>query len=186
MGRDKALEEIDGKPLLEYVAHALSSLTDDIVLVESPGASRLLPELGQNVRRVVDDPPNRGPLGGLQAGLAASRSDAAWVVACDMPFVDGRLLTHMAGAIDGWDAVVPVWKGRNQPVCAMYSMSILPKISELLGGADVSMQALIRAIRTRNLSEDELLTMGVTDEAFLNVNAEIDLERVRELLQSRS
>ena len=112
LGRDKAAVEVNGVALLDGVVRVLHHITDDILIVEAP--SQLRPNLPTrvSVRRIHDERVGVGPLGGLHAGLGASRPGHAWVVACDIPFPHAGLLTRMMLLADGYDAVVPMWLGK--------------------------------------------------------------------------
>ena len=70
----------------------------------------------------IDRVPACGPLGGLDAALAAARDDALFCVACDMPFVTARAPapTCLALAADA-DVVVPRTERGYHPLCAVYT-----------------------------------------------------------------
>ena len=80
---------------------ALAQVTDDVMLVGLPS------RVPAGTRVVADRVPQSGPLGGLDAALAAARDEALLLVACDMPFVTARLFAHLLGQTAGVDAVVP-------------------------------------------------------------------------------
>src|SRR5580692_7347732 len=84
-GRDKGRLLIRGRTILERQIAELSEIADDILLVGSrhnPVKSVGPAETGRHVRRVPDRVAGCGPLGGLEAALAAAQSDALVVVAC--------------------------------------------------------------------------------------------------------
>ena len=93
-GSDKALAEIDGRPMLDHVADRLRGQCDALVVVgrDWPGMAR------------VDDlpGPSLGPLGALAGALAhAERAgfDAVLTSSCDLPALPGNLLA-LLGAPD--------------------------------------------------------------------------------------
>ena len=59
--------------------------------------SRFQPASASSSDRVAD----RGPLGGLDAALAAARNRELVVLACDMPFVSARFLKHLLSLAPG-------------------------------------------------------------------------------------
>src|ERR1700737_860853 len=60
------------------------------------------------------------PLAGLQAGLAAARSEACFVAGADMPFAANRkLLRALDAAPAGHDPAAPRFAGVEQPLCAL-------------------------------------------------------------------
>jgi molybdopterin-guanine dinucleotide biosynthesis protein A len=178
---DKAIEVVGGRPLLLRVVDALQDLTGDIVLVEAAGAARPLPELDGVVCRVADAAPDMGPLAGLQAGLAAAHSDHAWVVGCDMPFLHLGLLARLMQIAPGCDAVVPVWRGRVQPLCAVYGRACIPHIQAQLATGDRSLRGLLARCAVRHVTEAEVRAAGAGSAAFLNVNTPAALRRARRL-----
>src|ERR1700754_3091471 len=81
MGRDKALLELAGKPLIQHAVIKLTRLTGDVNILSSR------PELAQFATLVPDLHENCGPVGGLEAAFAHTRRDWMLVLPVDMPFV---------------------------------------------------------------------------------------------------
>src|SRR5512143_3600116 len=101
MGRDKALIEYQGRPIIAHVIETLRALSDDIVVVSN--RSDLYSPF--EARVVADYEPPCGPLGGIAVGLQAVQRPLAVVVACDMPFLNVNLLRWLIDLADGYDAV---------------------------------------------------------------------------------
>ena len=80
---------------------------------------------------VADIHPHRGPLGGLYTGLKLSTSCYNIAVACDMPFLNRHMLSHLLDIADGHDAVVPLIQGKPQTLLAVYSKGCLPAMEGL-------------------------------------------------------
>src|SRR6187200_951270 len=102
-GRDKSALIVERLPILDRQMAVLSKITDDVLFVV--GEQTTPPR--SDVRVVRDRVTASGPLGGLDAALAAARHDALVLLACDMPFVTARLLEHLLALTSGADAVVP-------------------------------------------------------------------------------
>src|SRR5665213_853709 len=105
-GRDESGLLIGDRTILERQIDELSEIADDILIVgsRSPAeAGRHVPagHPVSNVRFIPDRVTGCGPLGGLDAALAAAQSDVLVVVACDMPFVTAALLRHLQASIHG-------------------------------------------------------------------------------------
>ena len=130
LGMDKADAVLGGQSLLERSLALLAPLTDDPVVVLRRGQ---VLQAGPPAARVVRDlAPYEGALAGLAAGLAACRHDWAIVVACDMPFLNARLLAHMASLREGFDAVVPRLSVGLEPLHALYHRRALASIERAL------------------------------------------------------
>src|SRR6185503_20854096 len=87
-GRDKSALVIDGRSILERQIAELLRVTDDVLVVGAEmGSGRFLFEPAHHkstrplFRLVPDRVPGCGPLGGLDAALAAARDDVVVIVA---------------------------------------------------------------------------------------------------------
>ena len=82
-GEPKALMDVGGRRIIERVAEVLRQVTDDLLLVTNT------PEryAWMGCPMVPDVFPDAGSLGGIYSGLKAAPGEAAFVVACDMPFL---------------------------------------------------------------------------------------------------
>ncbi len=83
-GRDKLVEPIDGRPMLDHVIERVRAVATDIVVVGRSDAPATEPGA---FRVVGDDRPFEGPLAGLGAGLRAldPAIELVLVVGGDMP-----------------------------------------------------------------------------------------------------
>jgi molybdopterin-guanine dinucleotide biosynthesis protein A len=113
MGRDKALLEVDGRPMAVRVAHALGIA--GAAEVFCVGGDAALSAYG--VRLLGDDHPGEGPLGGLLTALRHAAHELVVVLACDLlnpsSAAVGRLV-EAAGDRHQHAAVVPVVAERPQ------------------------------------------------------------------------
>jgi len=118
MGREKALLQIHGLPMVAHLAQLLGSVTDEIVVSRSES----LPALESfGLAFIPDLFPGQGPLAGLHAALMHTHRPLVLLLACDMPFLHAALLRGLIDASPGFDAVVPQTSdGRIHPLCAVY------------------------------------------------------------------
>ena len=86
LGRNKALEIINGKRLIERVVERLAPLAEEVLVITAMKPEELA--FLKDVRIMPDIEAGRGPLGGIYTGLAASRMPYSLIVACDMPFLN--------------------------------------------------------------------------------------------------
>lgn len=179
LGTDKASLTFEGRLLLETVIERLSGVCSEVIVASGRTAEgRKTP---RPVRFVADLAPGRGPLAGVQAGLAAATAEFALVVACDMPFLNPDLLSYMAGLPRRYQALVPRTAGRWHPAHAIYGRSCLPVIEELLAKRSSSMRELLSRLDVRELPEEELRRYDPQGLSLFNVNEPQDLERARAL-----
>jgi molybdopterin-guanine dinucleotide biosynthesis protein A len=178
-GRDKSALVIEGRSILERQITELSRVTDDVLLV---GALPVMARVDARVRLVPDRVPGCGPLGGLDAALAAARDDVVAIVACDMPFVTSAFLTRLVDLARDADAVVPRTERGYHPLCAAYTRACHPAVARRLADRRLTMSGLLEELRVRELTPGEIDAFGDRHRLLANVNTPADLEAFGELL----
>ncbi len=176
LGRTKATEIIGGKSIMERVIERLRPLTDQMLIVTAAGGIKF-PGTDE-AEFLTDLYPDYGPLGGLYTGLAASQNSHSIAVACDMPFLNTRLLGYMVEQAGDYDAVVPrLDGGMVEPLHAVYSRNCLKIIRERLENKQLSVNSFIRALRVRYIEEAESQRLDPKLLSFFNINYQADLEK---------
>jgi molybdopterin-guanine dinucleotide biosynthesis protein A len=175
-GRDKSHLRLGGHSILEHQIAELVKLTDDVMLIVAarPEAAVVPPPL----RVVVDRVPDCGPLGGLDAALAAARHDALVVVACDMPFVTAGLLERLLTLTAEADAVVPRTERGYHPLCAAYTRACQPAIAAHLEARRLRMIDFLENVRVRVVSGAELDALGDRHRLLANVNTPAEYDAI--------
>lgn len=185
-GAPKAFARVGGAPLVQRVRDALRQATSHVAVVA--GEAKPFTALGLPVH--LDEVPALGALGGLRTAL--QRADAegrpgALCVACDMPFVSGALLRHIAAsADDGAEAIVPESTGRRgvEPLCAFYSVRALPAVVAMLAAGERRAAELVTRLRAVRVPLDEVRGFGDPETLFLNVNTPGDHRRAVEIARA--
>src|SRR6266403_5362757 len=118
-GRPKALIELGGCRIIERVLAALTAVVDDVLLVTNT------PELYAFLKlpMVADVYPDRGSLGGIYSGLKAASGEAAFTVACDMPFLHADVVRLVVERVGSGDVVIPRVGGQLETLHALYAPS---------------------------------------------------------------
>jgi molybdenum cofactor guanylyltransferase len=111
MGRDKALLELAGKPLVFHAVSKLRRVCEDVHILSSR------PELEAFAPLVRDLHGDCGPMGGLEAALEHSRHEWSLFMPVDMPFLPASFLE---------DWVREVMEKRNTRV-AMFTVDGVPQ-----------------------------------------------------------
>jgi molybdopterin-guanine dinucleotide biosynthesis protein A len=88
---------------------------------------------GVAVRLAHDEIEGQGPLAGLVAGLAASRSDLVNASGCDTPRLRAAFVRRVLEAAEGTAVAIPEALGRLHPLAAAYRReAVLPWARALL------------------------------------------------------
>ena len=147
MGRDKALVELAGRPMYEWVGRALGSVTGRVVVAgrsEPLGPYEALPDVGAAYR---------GPLNGLFAAANAFPADPLLIVGCDQPWVQADTLRSIRRAFTEL-AVVPTAGGARQVLCAAYPSGLADLAAEELATGG-SIQSLLDVISFEPITDIE-------------------------------
>lgn len=171
MGRDKALlpHPETGVALLTRQAAVLRAAGCSEVLLAAP-AERAYALPG--ARRIDDAALDRGPLGGLVAGLAAAESPLVLVLAVDLPRVDAELLRSLVANATTDRGVVPLdAEGRPEPLCAVYPKSRHAYFASALAEERLALRPLLAAA----LAAGWMTPAPAAPAALLNWNRPEDL-----------
>ena len=133
-----------------------------------------------------DPEPGLGALVGLRTALAAARHETVLVLACDMPFVQPDLLTHLLQQADQADVVIPRRGGEFEPLHAVYARACLPRIQARLEGGEFRMISFFPDVRVLAVEEATLTALDPTGLSFFNINTPDDLLRAEQLLNDPS
>jgi molybdopterin-guanine dinucleotide biosynthesis protein A len=170
MGRDKALVEVDGVPMVRSVAAALHA-AGCVAVVAIGGDRAALEALGLVV---VDDLfPGEGPLGGVLTALAAApaAADAVVVVACDLPQLTAATIAALLAELGdtprpGPDAVV-ARTDRPHPTCAVWRRSATAHAQEAFASGERRLGAALALL--------SVVEVDVPAQDLNNVNTPGDL-----------
>lgn len=173
MGRDKAGVMLDGKTLLDRALERWRDFGGALQISVGPEERKSLAPEG--VRAVADRYPERGPLGGLHAGLLACETELLLLVAVDSPFVTEELADALAQMSENspGDAYVYSLEGHPEPLFGLYRKSCLPAAEALLAADENKMGLLLRRVETVYL-----LGAGKR-EFFVNLNTPEELEKAQ-------
>jgi molybdopterin-guanine dinucleotide biosynthesis protein A len=179
MGRDKAMLEVGGRPLLAR----------QIELARDTGAREVLVSgrTGMNYdafgcRVLHDHHPDAGPLAGIEAALAAAADPLLLVLAVDMPQMNAVRLRRLAACCTQDRGVVPRVDGHMEPLAAFYpgrSIGLLRELwppSPAAAGTSPAPRVSMFAQRCAAVGQVQWLDLPAADACdFANWNSPADL-----------
>jgi molybdopterin-guanine dinucleotide biosynthesis protein A len=174
IGGEKALVELEGRPLLHYPLELLRSVTGEVAVVAK--ADTQLPALdGVPVWTEPEEP--RHPLTGIVHALRCAGGRPVLAVACDMPLLTEELLHMLLVVREETDtAVVPQSPNGLEAHVALYTPLALEGLAGF--GADRPMREVVADLAPHILEWPDA-------EPFLNVNAPEDLLAAASALHRR-
>ena len=176
-GAPKALMELGGRRIVERVVAAIAPVVDDLLVVTNT------PDLYDFLRlpMVGDVFPDHGSLGGIYSGLKAASGDAAFTVACDMPFLTPEVVRLVVARAGEADVVIPRTGDQLETLHASYAKRCLPHIEERLRSGRLKIVGFFDAVRVLEIPEASVRSLADPAVVFMNVNTPDELERAREL-----
>jgi len=175
-GLDKGRIPFRGLPLALRAVRLLVGIFEEVVLVTN--AAEGYPGLPAGVLLAGDLFPGQGPLAGIHAGLARSSRQAAFCVACDMPFLAAGLIRRLARRFRELDCEVllPRVGEEVEPLHALYHRRLLGRMERLLAdGQGNSIRRLFPQARTEYL---DLPDTAAVRRIFTNLNSPEDVRRL--------
>jgi molybdopterin-guanine dinucleotide biosynthesis protein A len=172
-GRNKAMADLHGKPVIQYVADAVTSVfTSCLLVTNSPQIYDFL-KLPATGDIYID----AGPIGGIHAALSHVTQQSVFVVACDMPLVSPPLIRYLCtlDRNNEYDSVVPWPATGSEPLCALYRRSALPVLDGNLRRKNFRATDNLADLKVRRVAEKELFTVVRDLTCFYNINRPEDL-----------
>jgi molybdopterin-guanine dinucleotide biosynthesis protein A len=170
MGTDKALLQLDGRPL---IAHAVAKLRRICAEVRILGAN---PALAAYAPLVPDLHPNCGPVGGIEAALAHTTHDWNLILAVDVPFMPAAILhrwaTHITAPTETTRVAMFTADCRPQPAVCLLHRQIAPSIAAAVALEEFKLLLVLEAaadVLALQLDQplDQLLSNRLTPSEFL-------------------
>jgi FdhD protein len=175
MGSNKALLLHSNGRIIEGIYRTLAELFEEVIIVtNTPQLYQFLP-----CRKVADIYPGKGVVAGIHAGLSESREDSVFVVACDMPQLQAKLIRHLTTLAKGVDVVIPRTTGGFEPLHAIYGKGCLPALEEILQSDNQRVLSLMPRVRVREVTVDEVAAFDRDFGSFVNINTPDDYYRLR-------
>ena len=171
MGHDKTRIEIGGRPLLYRSLDLLRKYFATILIAGNR------PDLTHPDIPSIPDIYPGSALGGLYTGLDSAQTDWIFVVPCDMPYPDPRILELLINYRNGYDAVVPRTPQGYEPVFALYHKSCLPHMKSMLQQGQYRIYDFYQSINVHYL-EWQHMPEG-WERSLLNINTPEQLEQLQ-------
>lgn len=180
MGFDKGLADVNGNKMIELVYAALLQVTDDVMIIANTNAYDYL-----QLPVYKDIFEDKGPIAGIYTGLSHSTTQKNLIVACDMPFVNHKLLQRMLEYGNNYEIVVPSVNGQMEPLCGFYKKEIAEQLKEIIEMNILSVHKAIEFFDYHTMAVND--TEAMENNPFANLNRPEDLQNYRmKLMESIS
>jgi len=176
MGKEKALLEISGTPLLVRAARLLSPICSSVTIVGRPESFQQF-----GFPCIADEQPDSGPLAGILTAL--NQTSAAWnlVIACDMPYLTEDWLRYLIGRAQSSRALVvlPETEDWVEPLCAAYHRDAAAVIRRQIAAGVLKVTRALESLPVERVTPADIAPFDPRGVLFQNLNAPEDYERAR-------
>ena len=173
MGSNKAFLKYSDKTFIEHQVSNLSKVFDEIII--SANDASAYSSLKMPI--VTDVMPGKGPLGGICAGLMQARSHYVFVIACDMPFINEKVILYLRDQINDYDVVVPQTSRGLEPMHAFYSKNCIQPIYRCLEEGKLRIIDFFPKVKVRVVDEKEFKGIDASIQSLVNLNTPEEYKR---------
>jgi molybdopterin-guanine dinucleotide biosynthesis protein A len=185
-GRDKALVEIDGEPMLARMIALLRGVSMPVKMIAGRGKYEAF-----GVEMVGDRWPGEGPLGGIITALEDSAKCATareWnlILSCDMPFLTREWLTYLCERAEKSEAQVVLAHSAQgpEPLCACWRTDAAETLREAFERGVRKVTEGISLLRAEVLDERDWKRFDSEGRLFWNMNTQADYEEARRVFET--
>jgi len=187
-GSDKALAEIDGKPMLVRTC----GMFKECPLPYAPTVVGDPLKYGTLAERCVPDQwPGEGPLAGILTALKESANcdfeiRMNIILGCDMPFMTTLWVLELLGRgmRSKADVVVPRSAAGLEPLCTVWRTDALPTLLEAFERGVRKVTEGIALLKSEVLDERDWKRFDSAGRLFWNMNTAADYEEARRIVEA--
>jgi molybdopterin-guanine dinucleotide biosynthesis protein A len=183
LGREKALLDFKGRPLVCWTVDRLAGVVGELVIVARDEAqAEVLQRTIPQAEVTWDAVPCYGPVAGLAAGMECARGRLAFAVGCDMPFLNPEVIRLLFDLVEGFEAAVPAGPKGTEPLHAVYEarkMALACRRALEIGERRI--QSPLRELRSNNVSLQRLRELDPGLLTFFNLNTAEELQEAEKI-----
>jgi molybdenum cofactor guanylyltransferase len=187
-GRDKALVEIGGVPMLLRMRSLLSDITEKVNVIAAPHKYAAL-----GITGISDRWEGQGPLAGIITALLATKETGGateWnlIIGCDMPFLTQEWLAYLAerAFASAAEVVAPRSTEGLEPLCSCWRTSAAPKLQQVLEGGTRKITEAMKHLRMEVVDEADWKRFDTAARLFWNMNTAADYDEARRILEAQN
>ncbi len=169
---------VGDKRIIEHMMTVFEKLFSEIILVSNHPSSYL----EWDAMVVKDLYATRSSLTGIHSGLFYTKTEHAFIAACDTPFLKMDLVKTIVQYVDhGIDVVVPKTELGIEPLCAVYSRRCLQAVQNALERNNLKIRNFFNKLKVKEIPESVLRKADPDLVSFFNINTPDDLEKANRM-----
>lgn len=191
-GRDKALVEFGGQPLLLQIVKLAQACAQSVAVIADAEKYR---HLDSHLEIVEDRWPGEGPLGGIITALqhtAATDPKCRWnlILSCDLPFLSRAWLQYLINralaARSQAQMILPHSAHGPEPLCACYRTDAADALKNVFESGVRKVTAALKPLPTEVLDESAWKRFDSAGRLFWNMNTAADFMEAQRLWETQT
>jgi molybdopterin-guanine dinucleotide biosynthesis protein A len=187
-GRDKALIEIGGAPMLLRMRSLLGVVAKEVNVIAAPHKYAAL-----GITSISDRWEGQGPLAGIITALQTTEeiaSGAEWnlIIGCDMPFLTGEWLMYLVERTQasGAEVLAPRSAQGLEPLCACWRTSAADKLQQVFESGTRKITEAMKQLHMEVVDEADWKRFDTAGRLFWNMNTAADYDEARRILEAQN
>ncbi len=175
-GKSKAFIQLNDTSFLNLIVSTIDQLFNEIIIVTNKPQEYC--DMKNNYSIITDKIKGIGPLGGIYSALYHCSSEAIFVVPCDMPYLNKKVIEQEIECYNksDCDALIPRMDSFIEPLHAIYKKSTFNILQSLINETeDYSIRNFLKLIHVQYM---EMEDNEPNRQAFTNINTHEDFERI--------
>ena len=171
MGQNKALLNLNGKRIIDYVFETLNSFCDEIIISTNSHDFDFFEAV-----IVPDEIKNIGPIGGIYSSLKKSSNNINIIVSCDMPYLSADLLKFLIDSSQDFEIAIPKHNNINEPITGKFMKHTYKYFEDAISKG---IHSPPKVIYNTNINEVKISSDldFYSDKLFMNINDKNDLSK---------
>jgi molybdenum cofactor guanylyltransferase len=172
MGEDKGLVLLNGKPMVQYIIEALKEVVSEIIIISNNESYNKF-----GIPVYADIIKDKGPVGGIYAGLHHSKTQLNFCISCDVPMISSDFILWLLKRSGNASITLPMCEDKVHQMIGVYSKHVLSNFKESiekehlkLSQVNKDMACEIIDIEKEYANFDELI--------FRNINTKDELIKI--------
>ena len=186
-GRDKAMVEMDGMPMLLRMRALLGEITNQVNVIAAPNKYAAL-----GISGIPDRWDGQGPLAGIITALLATEEggeETQWnlILGCDMPFLTREWLAYLVGRalVSDAEVVAPQSAQGLEPLCACWRTCAAPKLQTAFDEDVRKITQAMKRLQMEVLDEADWKRFDAKGRLFWNMNTAADYDEAKRILEAQ-
>ena len=186
-GRDKALVEFDGAPMLLRMQALLTAVTKEVNVIAAP---HRYADLG--ITATSDRWEGQGPLAGIITALLTTEEtggEAEWnlIIGCDMPFLTREWLVYLVQRAQASRAevVTPQSAQGLEPLCSCWRTSAAAKLQQAFECGTRKITQAMKPLQMEVIDEADWKRFDTAGRLFWNMNTAADYEEAKRIVEAQ-